>query len=442
MSDKALLLVQLSSAGMSLPPGPGGAPDLPGVGPLLPLLPDPLLSALQGTHPALAAQLGRIFGLPVASHGGMLDTITALGALHLAGLVERSWQQPELVGPPSVPSWQGYLQAPAAAPSGNPSPHGQAWGVGLADLPDLDSHDGRGERLWIIERGWHRGHLADSLTVPDLPEPPLHGMVSDHFSERCHGTNVLGVLAMDRANGLFGFGLCPAADIELVAARRQPGLPHELYAALVRVLIYGQPGDVLLVEEQIQAQRSPGDPRVACIDLDPLAALILSFLVGSGIVVVLPAGNGDADLDELHVPLPGGLVPPSWPPPESIVVGGISPVDGSRAGISNFGSRVRSFAWSTHVYTVQVGRDPFTGSATSMARFDFSGTSAAAAIVAGVAVLAQAMKRKKAGQRFDTARMLGALLYEATPSADPTRDRVGGMPNLERIAWAVENGLV
>lgn len=442
LSGDVLLLVQLSPAGMALPAGPGGAPALPGLRPLLPLLPELLLTALQATHPALAAQLHRVYGLPAAAGGEVLDAITALGALHLAGLVERSWQQPELVGPPTVPSWQGYLQPPAVMPNGQPSPYGQAWGVGLAGLPDLAAQDGAGERLWIIERGWHRSHLADSLAVADLPEPALHGVVSDQFSERSHGTNVLGVLAMDRGNGLFGFGLCPAADYRLVAARRQPGLPHELYAALVRVLIYGQAGDVLLVEEQVQAERSPGDLRVACIDVDPLAALILSFLVRSGIVVVLPAGNGDADLEELRIPLPGGLVPPAWLPPESIVVGGISPVDGSRAGISNFGSRVRTFAWSTNVYTVDVRRDPFTGSALSMARFDFSGTSAAAAIVAGVAVLAQAMKRKKTGQRLDTSRMLGALLYEATPSADPTSDRVGGMPNLERIRWAIEHGLV
>jgi hypothetical protein len=105
--------------------------------------------------------------------------------------------------------------------------------------------------------------------------------------------------------------------------------------------------------------------------------------------------------------------------------------------ISNFGSRIDCYAWGENVTTtwsdaagVKTGPMAYTGV--------FSGTSAAAAIVAGAALSVQGMAQSVLGFRLSPGQ-LRAILSDPNPMIN-TRpanwpvDRIGVMPNLKGIA--------
>ena len=104
---------------------------------------------------------------------------------------------------------------------------------------------------------------------------------------------------------------------------------------------------------------------------------------------------------------------------------------------SNYGARVNCYAWAEKVRasgckppTYNHGCDPSHGYR------DFGGTSAASAIIAGAAVLAQSLYRTVSG-RLLTPRELRALFSDpnnGTPTL--TDDRIGVMPDLNKVADA------
>src|SRR5262249_40750501 len=97
-----------------------------------------------------------------------------------------------------------------------------------------------------------------------------------------------------------------------------------------------------------------------------------------------------------------------------------------------FGSRVDCFAWAENVMTYQAtrpGEDLYSS--------DFGGTSAAAAIVAGAALLVEGAVETKTGHRLDPTQLRALLADTApngnTPSNNPPVDQIGVMPNLRYI---------
>ena len=104
---------------------------------------------------------------------------------------------------------------------------------------------------------------------------------------------------------------------------------------------------------------------------------------------------------------------------------------------TNRGTAVDCFAWGERVVTT--GGD--SGHSLSGAyNFDYSGTSSASAIVAGVALVLQGIaKRSSAGPLAP--RELRSLLGHrslGTPSASPRRDLIGVMPDLEKLLASPE----
>jgi hypothetical protein len=118
---------------------------------------------------------------------------------------------------------------------------------------------------------------------------------------------------------------------------------------------------------------------------------------------------------------------------------------GQRA--SNYGLRVNCFAWEDSVYTLEI--DSTTGANTNVAgnpltTVNFSGTSAASAIIAGAAIVLQGICEQPApqgiGGRLNPPVMrallsdfsTGTLSANSTP-ANPNADKIGVMPNLGLI---------
>jgi len=110
---------------------------------------------------------------------------------------------------------------------------------------------------------------------------------------------------------------------------------------------------------------------------------------------------------------------------------------------SNFGTRIDCYAWGENVTTTYSDWNPGSNSYTTDSYTSgFSGTSSAAAIVAGAALSVQAMAQAALGFRFSPAQ-LRAILRDRTAGV-PGRlantasdDLIGVMPNLAYISQAV-----
>ena len=122
----------------------------------------------------------------------------------------------------------------------------------------------------------------------------------------------------------------------------------------------------------------------------------------------------------------------------AIMVGAASSgIPHERLGFSNFGSRVDCYAWGQNIATCggDIPFDPTEPSPQKTYTLNFGGTSGATAIVAGAAVLLQSWAIKEFGSIFDTL-TLRALLSDSnlnTHSKTPSNDRIGVMPDLNRI---------
>lgn len=308
--------------------------------------------------------------------------------------------------------YQGYLDE---APSGISAEF--AWGY--------TGGDGAGQDFIDLERGW-------TLTHEDLSAHGavvLHGNVFD--DARPHGTSVLGaVCAIDNAVG--GVGIAPNLGSVNVVSYHGSTKPDAILAAIDK-LPYGS---VLLLEAQLLSVTIGGNTW----SLVPIELLkgdfdVIRLATALGITVIEAAGNGGVDLDAI---VGGGGLPVLARGDDrdsgAVMVGAASSIHPhSRVEDSNFGNRIDCYAW---------GEDVDTADSTSSAPFSinaytgsFSGTSSAAAIIAGAALAVQGIAEANLGYRFSAFQMRGLLSNPATGtlSEDPPVDLVGVMPDLKQI---------
>src|SRR5262249_36556248 len=153
-------------------------------------------------------------------------------------------------------------------------------------------------------------------------------------------------------------------------------------------------GDVILLEQQIPGPGGQSAPVAVEWDKANYNAIVIA--VGNGIHVVEAAGNGYQNLDGSaythgngghHPFMPGmdsgallvgaGGAPGVLPAPPAL------PDDRSRLDFSNYGSRVDLQGWGELVVTTGYG-DFYNAEGTNLFYTNFSGTSSASAIMAGV----------------------------------------------------------
>lgn len=426
------------------------------------------VEGLPGATPAFKKILQRLYAY-VPPVGLSPDAfVAALGVLHRErDLFQFIWLQPKLASQPTGSHLQGYLSPPILPIASTTNYSTIPWGVGCTALPDEVECQGEGATIWIVERGWHHSKNSDPYTVDGLPSPEpnlVFGICSTAEVDRNHGTSDLSVIAMVRGDAKYGWGVAPKATIKLVATGAVSSAIHSIYDRILDVAAAAKVGDILLIEEQFRATYggSASDQRDCCVDVCPLMRLLLRYAVRRGVVPVLPAGNGDGDLALMSIPMTTSKMVflwkvlasnidvvnpmywvkltklPSWPVAGLIRVGGVE-VPGIKRTQSNYGDSVDLFSWFSQVYALRVDRlnnVPFTTST------KHGGTSAAAAIVAGAAAVAQAMQFKKTGTRRRSLAMRNLLVYGGTVSDNPAFDQVGVMPNLGKIKLAIDNNLV
>ena len=211
-----------------------------------------------------------------------------------------------------------------------------------------------------------------------------------------------------------------------------------------------QSGDVLLIETT-----APPDPQLGWVpvEVQPLMFDLIKMATSIGITVLEPAGNnliakedgtvaGKGSNLDAFVNSDGKFVlnraSPDFKDSGAIMVGAASSdVPHERLDFSNFGSRVDCYAWGQHIATCggDIPFDPNEASPQKTYTLNFGGTSGATAIVAGAAVLLQSWALKQLGGVMITL-TLRALLSDTTlntQSKTPSQDRIGVMPDLNRI---------
>lgn len=379
----------------------------------------------------------------------------ALAALRALPGVEQAWQVPHYTNPTAVsanPLIEHQIQH-KAAPRGVDAR--AAWKRG---------YFGDGVGFIDLERAWHtRGHvdLPSSLLTPSASGlGAIRPLVGDNIAgavvNECggtateygeHGIRALGVvLATNNTRG--GVGLAPAARpvgvASYIASSSGPydieseytNLPNAIFRAGMALNV----GDVLLLE--VQASLEWASCVVLPVELVPDVRAAIGLVCALGRVVIEPAGNGKVLLDDVEGFDPTDTA--TYVDSGAIMVAACTfdTVIGAntRLDSSNHGHRVDCFGPGAQVVTTGYGRSPGAGVWTGYD--EFSGTSSASAVIAGVAVLTQCAARARSGAPLAPGplRTLLSSVYTGTRarSSDGSAldSTVGVMPDLSKVlAW-------
>jgi len=308
---------------------------------------------------------------------------------------------------------------------------------------------GDGVRVIDLEQGW-RPHA-------ETPDPAATLFWNDNRAEADplytgdHGAAVVGELVAEHGSPDLGVqGIAPGSELHLLSHFRAGAggsggsNGHVADAVLAAVAaLTGTPlsdgtepprlerGDVLLVE--VQRALRPCEIDHADFDALRLASAL-------GLIVVEAAGNGGHDLDAYRdergrASLARGRN--GFRESGAIVVGAASDEPGhDRLASSCFGRRVDCFGWGRGVVSTGYG-DLGASDAAPAGPYTrrFSGTSAAAPMVAGVAALVQSVYASVAGNRLSNLEMRALLADRRTGTRQGRRVRgaIGVMPDAAAI---------
>lgn len=283
---------------------------------------------------------------------------------------------------------------------------------------------------WQVPGGRGEGiHLADvenswQLTHEDLAGAAIVQPYPNQDDDPDHGTAVAGiVLAPDNGKGTVG--IAPRARMTAMSVR------SDLASAIGEAAAAVGPGGIVLIEGAQEFYAGSDNADILAEVWPPVKAVIRRETL-FGITVVEPAGNGHVDLDAF--PFLAHLQPdsPSYVDSGAIVVGAatITPDDSRwhRASFSTFGLRVDCFAQGESVVAPSAAANkPY--------QPDFSGTSAASAIMCGLVACIQGMALA-ADSTFLHPRDIRRLVrnWELGVHTDPPLDGIATMPVLSEIA--------
>lgn len=298
---------------------------------------------------------------------------------------------------------------------------------------------GEGVGFVDVENGWDLAH--EDFAGADIPL--VFGDIQDSPGAIGHGNSMLGVVAaQDNAVGCVG--IAPHASAKVSSVCRNGGF--NLEDAVLAGAAALEPGDVLLIE--VHAPFFPSNPRLVPPEAWRAGFDAIKLTTSGGVIVVEGAGNGRIDLDTVNpADRNDGFVTtlnrthPNFRDSGAIMVGAANSgmVDGliprSRLASSNFGNRVDCFAWGDRVQTPFLVDRSVTP---PVSQYSWGGeTSAAAAMVAGAAVVVQGLSKAASGFHY-TPTTIRAWFKDpntSTPSNNPAQDRIGRMPDLREIAY-------
>ena len=326
-------------------------------------------------------------------------------------------------------------------------------GVGARANGQWRVSDGAGVKFVDIESAWNLDH--ECLAGRNPPIHPGNGYDPNEPLTGRHGTAVLGVVLAPRA-GLPICGVAPGSALaSLVSPLTENGESVNVAEAIALATDELGFGDVLLLEMQTTGKLP--------VEVNPAEFAAIELAASKGIVVIEPAGNGPWDLDRVSA---DPELAPAWDlalrqDPNRIPDSGAILVSGCRSDLEphapeahrrvpdfGYGSRVDCFAWGEHVVTAGTNNPPSVGGVHDPGSLDpnkwydsrFGGTSAASAIIAGVALVVQQMAEQTLGYRLSPFQLRELLRHRAGGTRILGGRRPGVMPDLARVPprlWAV-----
>jgi len=325
--------------------------------------------------------------------------------------------------PPETPDFsalQGYL---FSAPEG----------VAADSLWKVPGGTGAGVHVIDIEGNWNTDHEDFAENIGEL----LGGSLNTYNDWFNHGTATIGIIAAD-SNDYGITGIAYDAQIDFVSLGNI-GIAEAVDIASS----YLEPGDIILIVIQTPGPRYDFVPTIDHKGYVPVEYFDANFdaiqmASALGIIVVAVAGNGYENLDD---PIYEYRFNRNFRDSRSIIIGAGAPPNGyfgmdrSRLDFSNYGSRVDLQGWGRSVFTTGYG-DYFDGDGDTNQYYtdEFSGTSAAAPMVAGAITSLQGAFKARYGT-YMTAEAVRILLETTgTPQPNPT-EPIGPRPNL---AFALE----
>lgn len=365
---------------------------------------------------------------PGADPEEVLDDLNALPCTEMAQPVPRP------APPPLPPAFEAVQHELAPAPAG----------IGAAEVWSWPGGGSHGVRIADVEYAWNLGHN-------DLPAgiAPIGTLGPDPFNNNNHGTAVLGILGAVR-NGWGTSGAAHNATLSVVSALNHPFILN-IEGAITRAAVDLAPGDVILIEQQIEGPLVDGttfDTQWGMVPAEWYRPVYDAILIatGAGRVVVEAAGNGWQDLDGPayttgnggHHPFAlgqdsGAILVGAGHPPTST-----TQPDRSRINFSNYGSRVSVQAAGLRVVTLGFG-DLYNAEGPHRRYTQaFGGTSSAAAIVAAAASVVQAMHIQARGAPVSPTTLRAALIVTGSAQVDgelPAAQRIGPRPDVRAAAF-------
>jgi serine protease len=310
-------------------------------------------------------------------------------------------------------------------------------GIGLDNARDLAGGAGERQHFIDVELGWTLNH--DCLLAHRIGAP-LSGVIDE--SSRAHGTAVLGIVCGSSPDGGYT-GLAPrvaSVHVSSTSESQRAGIAAAIDKLVsINAADRGSAGGVLLLETQTYLVTPQGGMGRFPAEALPELFELIESATRRGITVIEAAGNGrdtggepqGIDLDRFANERGEPFLRRDSARGDSgaIIVGAARSVTAARkhgrVTSSNYGSIVDCYAWGERV---AVPSD-------SGCTVDFGETSAAAAIIAGVALIVQGVvAAARPGVRLPPRRLREILSDGAlgTPCADGG-GHIGVMPDLARI---------
>jgi len=420
------------------------------------------LSMLLNDNEYARLHAGRVVEYPPAAVQSLVglfvlrdDTLDARGTKRLLRRL-RELRQPDVNGLKDLET--AYFHRDARPPAGTRAPAPNGWtavpmddftrfgrqvylgpaGVGLPDSSVDASCDGAGVQFIDVEGGWNVDHEAFDQAVRDK-KPRVFD--EGEFA-MAHGAAVLGiVLARGRDSKIRGIApRCTLKGLYALAEERDGDKPPTAMAICRAVRELG-PGDVLLLEVAVDGSALP-------IEVQDAEFRAIQLAVSNGIIVIEPAANFYGQLEsyvrdeqlapawaDRHRESDGDVIPDSG----AVIVSGCvvlaqqgrydEPYASPRA---RSGSRVDCYGWGANVWT-SFGSGP--------TDYDyFTGTSAAAAVIAGIAILVQQRAKARLGRPLTPAEFRDFVRNPSNGTPVTARGKtVGTMPDVRKLFARIDS---
>jgi len=285
--------------------------------------------------------------------------------------------------------------------------------------------DGSSVRLIDIEYDWYYAHEDLLKSASDI----IWGVNQNLFGTSLdHGTMSVGVSAA--LNNSYGMkGMVYNVDLKMIAALNASGswLLHDAVSYAVSNTV---PGDVILLEQQASAGGIYCPVEYWALFYSPIAnASALNR------IVIEPAGNGYADLDDTS--RWGNIFQRTHRDSGAIMVGAGAAANRSRVNFSDYGSRVDIQGWGDWS-VASLGKGDLTGTVLSNEYTKtFSGTSSASALSAGVAASVESYAKAKFGFYLPSLVLRSNLVVNGVTQTFGLAGHIGPLPNLSNSFTAI-----